>query len=201
MEGYRTTVNGYDYYRYLKVDQTNRLTAREHRRFPSATGLGGDFYADETNVPIMGLMAIYEYIMIMPTTLYARTEPNKIPGHGRALTYIEKCRVMPCFFRSENLKHTYQMRPISENHETADASKKMRSCYIATAVYGDKEAPEVCRLRRFRDESLNRSRIGRRLCALYYKIGPRLAARMSPASPVSRLVRRVLDGIVRKLGE
>jgi hypothetical protein len=147
----------------------------------------------------MALMAVYEYIMVLPNALYSRTEPQKIPGNGRALTYIEKCRVMPCFFRSEVLKNTYQMRPISENHDTADPSKKMRSCYIATAVYGDADAPEVCRLRRFRDESLNTSRIGRRFCALYYRLSPPLAARMSPSGRFSRTVRRVLDAFIRRL--
>jgi hypothetical protein len=200
MEGYRTAVNGYDYYRYIKVDQTNRITAKEHRHFPSATGLGGDFYSLDGTTQIMGLMAVYEYIMILPTAMYSRTEPQKIPGHGRALSYIEKCKVMPCFFRSDNLRNTYQMRPISENHETADPSKKMRSCYIATAVYGDINAPEVCRLRRFRDESLNNSRFGRRLSALYYKHSPSLAARLSPNSAVSRVIRRALDFFVRRLG-
>jgi hypothetical protein len=199
MEGYRTTVNGYDYYRYIKIDQTNRVIAGEHRHFPSSTGLGGDFYNLDASSPIIGLMAVYEYIMIMPTALYARTEPQKIPGHGRALTYIEKCKVMPCFFRSENLKNTYQMRAIIENHDIADPSKKMRSCYIASAVYGDAEAPEVDRLRRWRDEWLNQSRAGRRMTALYYKLSPRLAAKMSPAGPFSRMIRRVLDAFVKKL--
>jgi hypothetical protein len=201
LEGYRTTVNGYDYYRYVKVDQGNRVIAGEHRHFPSATGLGGDFYSMDAATPIIGLMAVYEYIMILPTALFSRTEPHKIPGNARALTYIEKCRVMPCFFRSENLKNTYQMRAISENHETADPSKKMRSCYIATAVYGDADAPEVDRLRRFRDEVLNGSRIGRRLCRIYYRFSPRMAEKMSPSGAVSRAVRRILDVFINRLGD
>ena len=202
LEAYRTSVNSYDYYRFVKVDSGNRVTAEEHRHFPSSTGLGGDFATPGSgNTPIMGLMAVYEYIMILPTALYSRTEPNKIPNHGRALVFIEKCRTMPCFYRSDNLKNTYQMRPIGDNHDNGDASKKMRSCYIATAVYGDKEAPEVCRLRRFRDESLNTSHLGRRLCMLYYKISPRLARRLTTDSPVSRAVRRVLDIFVKRLGD
>ena len=201
LEAYRTSVNGYDYYRFIKVDQSNRVTAGEHRRFPSATGLGGDYDTPGVNAPVLGLMAVYDYILILPTALYSRAEPHKIPNHGRGLVFIEKCRTMPCFFRSENLKNAYQIRPISENHETADASKKMRSCYIATAVYGDIEAPEVRRLRRFRDESLNQTRLGRRLCNLYYTVSPRLARRMSPNGPVSRAVRRVLDAFIRRLGD
>ncbi|MDR0326129.1 MAG: hypothetical protein LBI19_08570 [Oscillospiraceae bacterium] len=201
LESYRTTVNGYDYYRFISVDQSNRVIAGEHRHFPSSTGLGGDFAVPEANTPVLGLMAVYEYILILPTALYSRTEPHKIPNHGRALVFIEKCRTMPCFFRSENLKHAYQMRPIGDNHESGDASKKMRSCYIATAVYGDIDAPQVHRLRRFRDESLNQSRLGRRLCTLYYAVSPRLARRFSPNGPVSRFIRRALDAFVRRLGD
>jgi DNA-directed RNA polymerase subunit RPC12/RpoP len=199
LEAHRTDISSYDYYRYIQIDGGNRITADEHRHFPSDTGLGGDFYELNTDALGMGLMAVYEYILVMPTALYVRVEPEKIPGYGKALVYAEKCRVMPCFHRGENLKHSYQMRAIAENHETAEPSKRMRLCYIATAVYGDIDAPQVRRLRRYRDEKLNSSRLGRRLCLLYYKLGPRLALRMSPAGPVSRMVRRMLDWFVRRL--
>ena len=147
-------------------------------------------------------MAVYEYILILPTALYSRIETSKIPNQGRASVFIEKCRTMPCFFRGENLtrKSTYQMHPISENHEAAAPSKRMSHCYIATAVYGDADAPQVRRLRRFRDETLNRSRLGRRLCSLYYKISPKLAVKLSPEGLAGRAVRRALDAFVRCLG-
>jgi hypothetical protein len=201
LEAYRTTVNSYDYYRYIKMDQSNHITAGEHRRFPSATGLGGDFYTLGPNAPIMGLMAVYKYILVLPTALYVRTEPNKIPGNDKAMVFIEKCRAMPCFHRDTNLKHSHQMRSITENHDTAEPTRRMRACYIATAVYGDIDAPQVQRLRRYRDEKLNNNRLGRRLCALYYRFSPRLAHKMTPSGTVSRTVRRILDGFLRRLGE
>ncbi|MCL1806392.1 MAG: hypothetical protein FWG31_01690 [Oscillospiraceae bacterium] len=201
MEAYRTAVNGYDYYRYIKVDENNRVTAAEQRHFPSATGLGGDFLHLDASSPVLGLMAVYEYILILPTALYSRTEPNKIPNHGRAVAFIEKCRTMPCFARSENLKNTFQMKPIAENHESGEPSKKMKHCYIATAVYGDIEAPEVCRLRRYRDESLIHSRPGRLFVKLYYKFSPKLAQRLSPEGRFSRCIRRMLDVFVKRLGD
>jgi hypothetical protein len=201
LEACRTAVNSYDYYRYIKMDKNSRITAGEHRRFPSATGMGGDFYVLDANTPVISLMAVYEYLLVMPTALYVRAEPQKIPGYDKAQVFIDKCRAMPCFHRGENLKHTHQMRPISENHDSAEPSKRMRACYIATAVYGDIDAPQVQRLRRFRDEKLNTGRLGRRLCDLYYKVGPRLAHKMSPSGPISRTVRRILDVFVRKLGE
>ncbi|MDR0294482.1 MAG: hypothetical protein LBH95_10080, partial [Oscillospiraceae bacterium] len=201
LEAYRTSVNAYDYYRYVTVDRGNRVIAGEHRHFPSATGLGGDFDLPGSGAPVLGLMAVYEYIIILPTALYSRTEINKVPGIGRALSFIDKCRAMPCFQRSDNLKNAYQIRAINENHESSDASKVMRNCYIATAVYGDIDAREVRRLRRFRDESLNKSRFGRRLCALYYRISPALARRLGPNGPVSRVIRCVLNAFVRRLGD
>jgi hypothetical protein len=201
LETFRTSVNGYDYYRYIKVDPNNRITAEEHRHFPSSAGIGGDFARPGSDTHIFGLMAVYEYVLILPTALYQRAEPNNIPGFGRAQVFTEKCRTTPCFIRSENLKHVYQIRPIADNHETGEQSKKMSNCYIATAVYGGIEAPEVRRLRRWRDETLNKSRFGRRVCALYYKFSPRLARKLSPSGAASRAVRRVLDMFVKRLGD
>jgi len=145
-------------------------------------------------------MAVYEHIMVLPTAIYSRIEPHKIPGYDKTQVFIEKCRAMPCFLRSESLK-SHQMRPIAENHDTTEATKRMRACYIATAVYGDLEAPQVERLRRFRDETLNTTRFGRRICAFYYKVGPHLAERMGPTGLVSRVVRWTLNRFVRRLGE
>jgi hypothetical protein len=201
MEAYRTGTNSYEYYRNIRLDKGNRIHASEHRHFPSTSGLGGDFYFAGDDTPALALMAVYEYILILPTALYTRMDSHKIPNNGRALAFIEKCKTMPCFLRGENLKQNQQMRPISDNHDTSDPSKKMRSCYIATAVYGDIEAPEVCRLRRFRDEKLNTTRLGRRLCVFYYKVSPKLALRLSPSGPFSRFVRRVLDIFVRRLNK
>ncbi len=200
LEGFRTSVNNYDYYRYVQIDHNNRLTAGEHRRFPSATGIGGDFTAHETPEPVMQIMAVYDYVLILPTALYSRLDQQKIPNIDRALIYIQQCKTMPCFMRV-SLKNAYQMRPIIENEETAEPTKKMRSCYIATAVYGDIDAPEVRRLRRWRDERLNTFRLGRRLCMFYYSVSPKLADRLSPGGIMNRLVRRVLDAFVKMLGD
>lgn len=48
-------------------------------------------------------------------------------------------------------------------------------CFIATAVYGDLNAPQVIALRKFRDESLLRSAGGRFFVRLYYRLSPSLA--------------------------
>jgi len=200
LETCRLKFNHYDYYRYVKIDQAHRVLAAEHRHFPSSIGMGGDFASHPEYEPVIGIMAIYDYILVLPTALYVRAEPDFIPGYDRALVYQQKCRTAPCFQRN-SLKSAVQIRPIAENHDTAEPSKRVSACYIATAVYGDEDAPQVLRLRQFRDETLHRSVPGRWLSHLYYRFSPPLAQKLKNARFVNRLVRRVLDRVVKILGQ
>jgi uncharacterized protein YjbI with pentapeptide repeats len=74
------------------------------------------------------------------------------------------------------------------------ASKNSGGCYVATAIYGSYDCPEVRVLRRFRDQYLGRSFAGRLTIRAYYATSPaalRVAGRLgSPAfrPPVERLV-------------
>lgn len=55
---------------------------------------------------------------------------------------------------------------VSENND---------DCFLATAAYGDRDAPEVRLLRRWRDESLAGNALGRGLVRAYYACSPGLA--------------------------
>lgn len=72
-------------------------------------------------------------------------------------------------------------------------------CYIASAVYGSYDAPEVLVLRRFRDEHLSRSRAGRALIRGYYAASPTLATHFRGESALNRAARPCLDALVRRL--
>jgi ribosomal protein L7/L12 len=78
-----------------------------------------------------------------------------------------------------------------------DPSLKVSRCYIATAVYGSYDAPEVLVLRRFRDDVLSRSWLGRAFIRTYYTVSPPIARRLENASLVNRLVRRILDRLLK----
>lgn len=52
--------------------------------------------------------------------------------------------------------------------------KKNSGCYVATAVYGSYDCPQVWVLRRYRDECLAKSFPGRAFIHLYYSISPTL---------------------------
>ena len=45
-------------------------------------------------------------------------------------------------------------------------------CYVATCVYGSYDCPEVWTLRRFRDNTLEKSIFGRAFIKMYYAISP-----------------------------
>lgn len=87
----------------------------------------------------------------------------------------------------------------SPKNRVKDPSVKVSKCYIATAVYGSYDAPEVLVLRRFRDEVLSKSLPGRAFIRTYYKVSPPAARHLENAGRLNRLVRHILDKIVHRL--
>ncbi len=85
------------------------------------------------------------------------------------------------------------------NRELANIKEKKAGCYIATAVYGSYEAPEVLVLRRFRDDVLARSLAGRWLIRFYYMTSPPIAKRLKDAKRANAFVRKFLDRLVARL--
>ena len=72
-------------------------------------------------------------------------------------------------------------------------------CYIATAVYGSYDCPEVWTLRRFRDEVLRASVLGRLFIRSYYAVSPGLVRHLGSKSLFQKTVKRVLDSFVTRL--
>lgn len=88
-----------------------------------------------------------------------------------------------------------------EQHLAESQASKQSGCYIATAVYGSYDSPAVMSLRRFRDQRLSRSPLGRGMIRVYYAVSPGLASHFAGATTLNRITKRALDGIVRKLDE
>ena len=72
-------------------------------------------------------------------------------------------------------------------------------CYIATAVYGSYDCPEVWTLRRFRDRILRRTVPGRAFVKLYYAVSPSLVRRYGRVDWLRAAVRRPLDRLIARL--
>ncbi|MEE8106750.1 MAG: CFI-box-CTERM domain-containing protein [Planctomycetota bacterium] len=72
---------------------------------------------------------------------------------------------------------------------------KSRACFVATAAYGDPDAPEVERLRRFRDERLLTNPVGTAFVKAYYKMSPPIARLIARHPSLRTAVRKTLNAM------
>lgn len=83
-----------------------------------------------------------------------------------------------------------------KNHPSTTSSGK---CYIATAVYGSYDCPQVWVLRRFRDSTLLRTWHGRIFVKIYYTISPKLIRLFGSHAWFNTFWRSHLDKMVERL--
>ena len=72
-------------------------------------------------------------------------------------------------------------------------------CYVATAVYGSYDCPQVWTLRRYRDEVLSESRYGRNFIRAYYAVSPTLVKWFGNHGLFKTVWKKVLDRMVGDL--
>ncbi len=87
-----------------------------------------------------------------------------------------------------------------------DISKSMKitvekegGCYVATAVYGSYNCPEVWVLRRYRDQKLASHGFGRAFIKLYYAVSPTVVKLFGKTRWFNHMWRGILDKKIRKL--
>ncbi len=101
---------------------------------------------------------------------------------------------------SEKLNLSQLSAPINPPKERVDNQPpKNEGCYIATAVYGSYEAPEVIILRHFRDNTLNKTYLGRWFIKTYYCVSPPIAKKLKNATAINKFVRLLLNKWVKHL--
>ena len=76
------------------------------------------------------------------------------------------------------------------------AKTKSKGCYVATAVYGSYDCPQVWVLRRFRDNFLDKHWIGRRFIDAYYAISPKVVALFGNRKWFNSFFKKQLDKLV-----
>lgn len=72
-------------------------------------------------------------------------------------------------------------------------------CYVATAVYGSYDCPQVWTLRRYRDNKLGKTWYGRTFIRTYYAISPTLVKWFGNTNWFKKMWRGKLDRMVAKL--
>ena len=72
-------------------------------------------------------------------------------------------------------------------------------CYVATAIYGSYDCPEVWTLRRFRDDILAQTWYGRAFIHTYYAISPTLVKWFGKSTWFRQMWKPTLDRMVLRL--
>lgn len=94
-------------------------------------------------------------------------------------------------------KYASKIRKTEPNYTLPDIPSA--GCYIATAVYGSYDCPEVWTLRRFRDFRLGVSWYGRLFIKLYYLVSPTIVKYFGQTKLFQTFWRKKLDRFVKKL--
>lgn len=127
---------------------------------------------------------------------------------GKSLSYYQKCGPI-----EKNLNLSTVIKELKNEceerypgaridfvgFETATSSSE--GCYIATAVYGSYDCPEVWTLRRFRDEKLRKNAAGRLFVKAYYAVSPTVVRMFGEMEWFNRFWRGRLDAMVRRLND
>jgi hypothetical protein len=106
------------------------------------------------------------------------------------LSLTSLCKIEARFLHAELLDEKLRYQP----------DFRERFCFIATACYGNYDAPEVLILRQFRDKKLLTTFLGKVLIKFYYSVSPLFARLISKSGLLKKIVRQCfLDPIVNKL--
>lgn len=78
-------------------------------------------------------------------------------------------------------------------------TEKKKGCYVATAVYGSYDCPQVWTLRRYRDDTLAATRRGRAFIRTYYAVSPTLVKWFGETAWFRNMWKPRLDKMVERL--
>jgi len=80
--------------------------------------------------------------------------------------------------------------------ERREKNKSEGGCYIATMAYGDYDHPQVIELRKFRDNYLIKSSLGRHFIKFYYKNSPNWVEKLKNKTTINRTIRYSLNMLI-----
>lgn len=95
------------------------------------------------------------------------------------------------------LRYTEKVRKYDISYQ----APKIGGCYVATAVYGSYDCPEVWTLRRYRDNTLAKTFYGRAFIHTYYTISPTLVKWFGNKEWFKKMWKPKLDNMVEKLNK
>lgn len=113
---------------------------------------------------------------------------------GDKIKKYDESYVTPSLFKASATSATSSTSPTS-----ADTSSS--GCYVATAVYGSYDCPEVWTLRRFRDFTLDETWYGRLFIKAYYATSPTFVKHFGKSNLFKSYGKKILDKFVSELND
>ena len=105
----------------------------------------------------------------------------------------------------KNIDETKSNQSLLHNPQTSKPTQVNKptnsGCYVATAVYGNYDCPEVWTLRRYRDNVMDNSWYGRLFIRIYYAISPTLVKWFGATEWFRDLFRAPLNRWVKKMNK
>ena len=112
--------------------------------------------------------------------------------------YVRALKVSPTISREELLKFHQKIKEVDPLYKVPEIEADP-ACYVATAVYGSYDCPQVWTLRRYRDDTLAKTWYGRAFVRTYYAVSPTLVKWFGETAWFKKLWRGKLDNMVRRL--
>jgi hypothetical protein len=115
---------------------------------------------------------------------------------AKLATFLKFTPILPDIVRKAEVFAKTAKNPSVIKQFLKLARENRGSCFVATAAFESRLAPEVIFLCRFRDQVLLHSWQGRLFTYVYYKISPPFAWILDRCSPMKPAVRTLLRGII-----
>lgn len=152
---------------------------------------------------------IKEYEMLPPKVFNSMYIPDKLRSELDRRGIVSRKQAELATQNSNRVQDQNPNQPKSSTPITKDQPENNASnngattCYIATAVYGSCDAPQVVSLRRYRDKVLLHSMLGRFFVKTYYCISPPLASQLKKSrwKAINRVVRYFLDKFIVSISQ
>lgn len=121
--------------------------------------------------------------------------------HGIILITDAKLASIMIVARKTDAKESIVQKYVQkiQRYDNTYQAPSTSGCYVATAVYGSYDCPEVWTLRRFRDNTLAETWYGRAFVHTYYAISPTLVKWFGHTEWFKKMWKEPLDSLVRKL--
>jgi hypothetical protein len=139
---------------------------------------------------------------------YLVSEFGDLYGVSAALSWKQGIRMHNGFIKllqdkegnkNSIIQYAEKIKKYDASFQTPSVDTSSSGCYIATAVYGSYDCPEVWVLRRFRDNNLAKTWYGNIFIKAYYRFSPGLVCHFGNSNWFKTIWRVLLDKLVSKL--